>query len=158
MVEQEDAELTSPQKTSKIHLHLAQFSMRTNRRLAKTHTIKAVRKLHMESERKGKEAIRSGPVPRRRFRKGVRLHKQGFWGENGSRHILGISVLVSNRGNISPLGGWSASGISRKAVGRLVSNFEEDIHTCLLSLYIYFFFFFFLRAAGAAYGNSQVRG
>ena len=55
-----------PMNTSQIHLHtstcdavLTENKLETGRR---TDTAKALRKIHMESGRKGREAIRSGPV------------------------------------------------------------------------------------------------
>ena len=51
--------------TSKIHLHVEQFSQKTNWNLAESLLCnKAVRKIHMESGRKGREGIRLGTVPR----------------------------------------------------------------------------------------------
>ena len=54
----------TPISTSKIYLHMEQFSLKTNWRLSRRRfTTKAVRMRHTESTRKGREVIRLGPAP-----------------------------------------------------------------------------------------------
>lgn len=58
----EEVELASSNKHIKIPLCMEQFSLKTNSKLQDSCTNKAVRKSHMESAKKEREAIRSGPV------------------------------------------------------------------------------------------------
>lgn len=95
-----------PTNTSKIHLHVEQFSLKTGNCHKDSCTTKAVRKIHTETGKKGKQAIRLGPVTL-----GGDLEEKGdYMGKGppcrvrGSSHILDASALGSNKGKMSPLG------------------------------------------------------
>lgn len=64
VMEQEDAELTCPVDTSKIQLHVEQFTLKlTGDWQEDGHTTKAVRKRHAaQSGGKGRETVRLGPA------------------------------------------------------------------------------------------------
>lgn len=68
MVEEDNEELTSPMKVSKVHLHVERFSLKTSWRLAEglVCTQGCDRKSHMESSRKEGGVISMGPAPLRR--------------------------------------------------------------------------------------------
>ena len=96
--------------TSKVHLRVEQFSLKMNWKLAERLPYKKDYKIHMESGRKGKDMIRSGPVPL----KGDTEEKRDYiggdppWGVSSSSHRLGISLLGSNTGETGP---WLAGGL-----------------------------------------------
>ena len=50
---------------SEIHLHVEQFSLKTNWRLVDSCEAKAVGKIHTESDRNGRETVRLGPPSQR---------------------------------------------------------------------------------------------
>ena len=90
---------------SKMYLHVEQLSLKTNWNWQKDScTTKAVRKIHLELGRKGREVIRLGP-PRGfgiggGFYTGRELSKE----VSGLSHVLGTPTLGSDTGKTSPLG------------------------------------------------------
>ena len=96
-----------PMNTPKIYLHVEQFSLKTNWRLAERllHSQDS-KKEHMVSSRKGREAISLGPGPL-----GGDTEEEGVtWAwryppqrVSSSNHILGTPALGSDTRKTSPL-------------------------------------------------------
>ena len=101
----------------------------TGDRQKDSYITKAVRNIHTELGRKGREAIRSGPVSL-----GGDTKEEGdpYRGVNGSSHILGTPALRTNTGKTSLLSYLENQCDYRRAVRNLDSSCEECIHTCLL--------------------------
>ena len=64
----------------------------------------AVRKVHKELGRKGRKAIRPGPMPvgRDSEEKGDYMGGDPPWEVSGSSHTLGVPALGSDTGKINP--------------------------------------------------------
>lgn len=100
-------ELTSPMNTSKIHLHMEQFSLQTNWRLAET---LLYNKGYREDpygigwERKRCDQVKTVPLGGDSGEKGDDKSGGLPWKVNCSNHILGTPALGSDKGKLSPLG------------------------------------------------------
>ena len=85
------------------------------------YTNKAIRKIHREAGRKGKEEMIRICAPARGLRGKGRFQK---------RRSSDAPGPGSTKGRTSPFAGWRAAGTNRRAVGSLDSASEELGNTC----------------------------
>ena len=121
---------------SKIHLHVEQFSLKTNWRLAE----KLLYNLGCKKDTWGirqvgkrRDQVRTCALGRGLLEeKGDYRIRDPLWGASSSSHILGGPGLGSNKGKMGPFAGWKTGGTNGRAVGSLGSPPEEQGNTCLL--------------------------
>ena len=85
----------------------------------------------MESGRKGREVIRSGPVPLRRDTEveGDYMGRNPPWGLS---HILGTPALGSDIGKMRPRSWLENQWVNKGDLRNVDSDNEGHAHTCLL--------------------------
>lgn len=130
-MEQEDAELTCPVDTSKIQLHVEQFTLKlTGDWQEDGHTTKAVRKRHAaQSGGKGRETVRLGPAVLGECQE---ANRDCMGGDSPWKRVIqaqtGTLALGSNMGRTSP----RAGGANRRPAESQDPTREEDMATSLL--------------------------
>lgn len=79
-------------------------------------TTKAVRKIHLKFSKKGRNAIRLGPVPLRGDSEEERdyMGRNTPWGVSRLSHRLGVPVLGPAQRRQILLAGWRTSATNRK--------------------------------------------
>ena len=108
MAKEEDMELTSPWQTHQKYIYMRNNShwKLTGNWQKDSCTTEAIKKIHTDLSRKGRETIRSGLVPLGgdSEEKGDYTSRDSPWGVSVSSHILGAPVLGSKPGKTRSLG------------------------------------------------------
>ena len=126
-----------PTNISKTHLHVEQFSWKTNWNLAEALlSTKAVRKISMWPSRMEKKGFGLGLVLLGEICKEQKVHTGGLAPRGVSRlsHNLGIWVLGSRMEETSPLACWEIHWDRQKGWRSLDSTQDECAHAGLLTV------------------------
>ena len=97
-------------------------------------TTKAIRKIHMELGRKGRKAIRSGPMPLGgdSEEKGEHTNRRPPWGVSSENHNWKPQSWHPTQGRQAPSAAWRTTGTNRRAGGSLDSAPEEHARARVL--------------------------
>ena len=119
-----------PTNTSKLHLHVESFSLKTNWKLAEglLYNQGCEKDPHITAQ-EGKESDQVGTcAPWEGTQRKGRIQRWTHWGVRGESRRLGAWVLGSYVGRPAALAGWRTSGAGRRAMGRLGSDGEQRAH------------------------------